>query len=344
MRIKTFFTFLLSALLLVSICGCNRSQNAGNRSDGDIANDVQGRINADANLPNKQITVNANNGVVTLNGTAASDTERLSAANDAASVNGVKTVVNNIEVAPANGMASNTAPTTPMASSSTRRTRPVYRSGPNGNPMSANRANNTAARNNPSLPTTVTVPSGTNLTIRTIDAIDSEKSNQGDTFAGTLDAPIEIDGRTVVPRDADVRGRVVEVKSAGHFKGASLLVLDLTSLSYNGHSYRITTDKWQKQGAARGRNTAEKVGGGAALGAIIGAIAGGGKGAAIGAGTGAAVGTGAQVLTHGQQILLKPETLLTFNLAAPVSVSPSAQTRGGGTVLSPNGDNQQPQQ
>ncbi len=46
----------------------------------------------------RTIAVQANNGVVTLNGNVANDSERGAAANDAATVNGVKTVVNNLQV------------------------------------------------------------------------------------------------------------------------------------------------------------------------------------------------------------------------------------------------------
>src|SRR5438105_8845559 len=94
------FTTVLAFTLAV---GCSKYQNqsAGTRSDVQVASDVQGKINADNNLPNKQITVNANNGVVTLSGNVGSDTERITAGNDAAQIDGVKTVVNNLQVASA---------------------------------------------------------------------------------------------------------------------------------------------------------------------------------------------------------------------------------------------------
>src|SRR6184192_1601807 len=84
----------LSLLLGVGlIAGCSRS-----RDDAQVASDVQGKINADSNIQNKQITVNANKGVVTLSGSVNNDLERSSAANDASQVDGVKTVVNNLEL------------------------------------------------------------------------------------------------------------------------------------------------------------------------------------------------------------------------------------------------------
>jgi len=120
---------------------------------------------------------------------------------------------------------------------------------------------------------------------------------------------------------------VVEVKSAGRFAGQSDLVLELTILVMNGKSYSLQTDHWSKSGNGRGKATAAKVGGGAAVGAILGGIFGGGKGAAIGAAAGAGAGTGVSAATKGQQIVLKPETVLPFELQISVTVIPGASRR-----------------
>ena len=93
-----------------------------------------------------------------------------------------------------------------------------------------------------------------------------------------------------------------------------------------GKYYNIQTDQYRRQGASRTKNTAEKVGAGAAIGAIIGGIAGGGKGAGIGAAAGGGLGGGVQAATHGQQIKLASESVLNFTLQGPVTVVPT--TRG----------------
>ena len=92
----------------------------------------------------------------------------------------------------------------------------------------------------------------------------------------------------MVPKGADVYVRLSDASSAGHLTGKSELHLELIKLEYQGRSYPLVSSTYSVTGSSRGKNTAEKVGGGAALGAIIGALAGGGKGAAIGAGVGAA--------------------------------------------------------
>ena len=66
------------------------------------------------------------------------------------------------------------------------------------------------------------------------------------------------------------------------------------------------------------KQDAAKVGGGAALGAIIGAIAGGGKGAAIScAVVGGAAGTGTVLATRGKDVELKSEEAITFRPRQP---------------------------
>jgi hypothetical protein len=187
----------------------------------------------------------------------------------------------------------------------------------------------------------VTVPSGTNLVVYLNDGVSSETANEGDRFTGTLGEPIYVNDKIAVPKNAQVSGRVVSAKGATKFKGSSELVLQLTSLTYGGRNYQINTNQWAKQGTARGKNTAAKVGGGAALGAIIGGIAGGGKGAAIGAGVGAGAGTGVQAMTKGEKIELKPESMLQFTLQAPVTVTPSASESADRQRLPAPTDDQQ---
>ncbi|HXM60041.1 MAG TPA: BON domain-containing protein [Terriglobales bacterium] len=164
------------------------------------------------------------------------------------------------------------------------------------------------------------VDQGTQLTVRLVDPIDSEKNQTGDTFHATLNTALTSDGEEAIPAGTDIIGHLVDVKSAGKFAGQSQVVLQLDSISSGGKTYTLQTDQYKKQAASRGKNTGEKVGGGAILGGIIGALAGGGKGAAVGAAAGAGVGGGVQAATKSQQIKLPSETVLNFTLQAPVTV------------------------
>jgi hypothetical protein len=159
------------------------------------------------------------------------------------------------------------------------------------------------------------------MAIRLVDAIDSETAQPGQTFRATLDSPLASEGDVAVPSGYDVQGHVVDVKSAGKFAGKSELVLQLDRIMVGGKSYSIQTDQYRREGSSRGKNTAEKVGAGAAIGAIIGGIAGGGKGAGIGAAAGGGLGGGVQAATKGQQIKLPSETVLNFTLQSPLTVT-----------------------
>lgn len=289
----------LAMLLLFSvIVGCARKP-----SDAQLASEVQNKINGDSNILEKRITVSANSGIVTLTGKTATDLERTVAANDAAQIEGVKSVINNLEVEP------------PMSSTQSSFAAAPARMSP---PARTARSTLAAAR----VPASVMVPEGTLISIRMVDAIDSARSQAGDTFRATLEKPIMIDNRVVFPRYADVEGQVVDVASAGHFTGRSDVALVLTRLTANGRSYELDTDEFVREGASRGKRTAATVGGGAGAGALIGAIAGGGKGAVIGAGAGAATGTAVQAVTKGQQVVIPSETVLDFRLKAPLMMHP----------------------
>jgi hypothetical protein len=167
----------------------------------------------------------------------------------------------------------------------------------------------------------VTIPAGQSILVRMIDSVDSSKNHVGDIFHASLETDLTVNGAVVARKGTDVYGRLAESKEAGHLAGSSELQLELTRMVIDGRDYPVVSSDYTLKGKGRGKNTAEKVGGGAALGAIIGAVAGGGKGAAIGAGVGAGAGGAVQVLTRGQQVKVPSETLLEFRLQQPATVT-----------------------
>jgi hypothetical protein len=169
----------------------------------------------------------------------------------------------------------------------------------------------------------ITIPAGESMLVRMIDGVDSSKNHVGDVFHATLETDLTVGDTVVARKGTDVYGRLAEAKEAGHMAGSSELQLELARIVIDGKDYPVISSDYTLQGKGRGKNTAEKVGGGAALGAIIGGIAAGGKGAAIGAGVGAGAGGAVQVLTRGQQVKVPSETLLEFRLQQPVMVTPT---------------------
>lgn len=166
----------------------------------------------------------------------------------------------------------------------------------------------------------VTIPTGTRLLVRTIDAVDSDKNRPGDKFSASLEESLYIDQNMIAPKGTSVYGRLEQAQESGQLTGRAQLRLSLTGMVIQGRTIPLSTGDYELSGSSRGASTAKKVGGGAALGAVIGAIAGGGKGAAIGAGVGAGAGTAVQVMTKGDQVHVPSETLLEFALDQPVTV------------------------
>ncbi|HSA93680.1 MAG TPA: DUF3011 domain-containing protein [Terriglobales bacterium] len=164
-----------------------------------------------------------------------------------------------------------------------------------------------------------TIPSGTQLAIRTNEVIDSKTANVGQTFSAVMDKDVLDGAGTVTIRKGSDVDLVIR-STAG-----SDLVLDIDSLTVGGNRYFVSTgdlERSGRDGLGANKRTAVLVGGGAAVGAIIGAIVSGGKGAAIGAGIGAAGGVAGQVLTGGKEVRVPAETLLSFKLDQDLRLQP----------------------
>jgi len=198
---------------------------------------------------------------------------------------------------------------TPAPSSSTPQLRPGSER-PSSQPPSSSAAN-----------TGFTVPTGTKFTIQLVDPINSETNKVGSTFVAILDEPLTVGGIDVVPRGADIRGRIATANDAGRIAGSAELGLELTQLYVNGIPYALSTSEYSEVGESRTGGTVKRAGLGAGVGAIIGAVVGGGKGAAIGAGVGAGAGTASQVLTKGEKLNIPAETKLEFTLRTPLVIA-----------------------
>lgn len=341
---------VLGSTLLVS--SCNILETLQPPDDKAIVSEVQAKLFEDPVLKTRDIRVTAEKGVVTLAGTVATELEKTAVERFASRAKGVKQVVSQLAVVPTTATAAPpSAPETPAPVAATapapaerprttrRRERvaarptpaveptaaPETAAAPAPGPAPATRAGEAqaAAPAPPAVrqPEHVTIPAGTVITVRMIDRIDSSQHRPGEEFAATVDAPVVVDDRVVIRRGADARVRLVESRSAGRMTGRSELQVELVGLAIGAQSYSVESGMVEKVGASRGKRTAETVGGGAALGALIGAIAGKGKGAAIGGAIGAGAGTAVQAATKGEQVQIPPETKLDFTLKSPLTVT-----------------------
>jgi hypothetical protein len=335
------------AILAASLAaaGCKSSSAPAPQDDAALTQAVQSKISADSSLASEPIQASVQQGVATLTGTTSSDAARSLAANDAAQVSGIRTVVNNLTVISAPPASVQQAATVapPPPAPIHKEPRPERKPKPTvpaqlAPPASASAApelqaqaapppapapiERSAAPQAPAPPRarSVTVPADTTLPVRLNQTLDSATTQEGDTFSGVLSSDILVDGSIVIPQGTAVSGRVDTVQEAAHFKGNSLLVIQLTSIHPRGANLPVSTDAYSKAGEGRGKNSAEKIGGGAAIGAVLGGIFGGGKGAAIGAAAGGGAGAGAQAITRGQQVQIPAESLVRFRLTSPLTV------------------------
>jgi hypothetical protein len=195
-----------------------------------------------------------------------------------------------------------------------------YGSNTGNYPYQANREQRGAYLGN-----TVVIPTGTQVSVRTDQTIDSQVASVGQTFPAQIANDVtDNSGMVVIPRGSPAQLVIRQVSTGGGITGTSTLELDLASVTVNGRPYMVSSESVResgRQGIGANRRTAEMMGGGAALGTLIGAIAGGGTGAAIGAAVGAAAGGTTQVLTKGNQVRVPAETVLNFQLDQPLRLT-----------------------
>ena len=174
----------------------------------------------------------------------------------------------------------------------------------------------------------MTLTSGSQIQVRTDEAIKATSANAGHTYAATVSDDVkDANGNVTIPKGARAQLALVQAPD-----NKDNVTLDLHSVTVNGQRYMVAaqpttmTKGTQKSGIGKNKRTGEYVGGGALAGTIIGAIAGGGKGAAIGAIAGAGAGAGAQTITKGKGIDLPAESKLTFRLEQDMSLQPTSTT------------------
>jgi hypothetical protein len=175
----------------------------------------------------------------------------------------------------------------------------------------------------PAQPAEINVPAGTNLTVRINQHISVKTNRAGDQFDGEIAEPVLGDNNTVViPKGAPVSGIIEAAHKRGHFKGASILQLRLTTLSLNGTPYRLDTRDLTRTKKGKGKRSAAFIGGGTGLGMLVGGVATGGVGLLVGGLAGAGAGTAVGGLTGNRDIELPAESIVHFKLSNDLVVRP----------------------
>ena len=152
-----------------------------------------------------------------------------------------------------------------------------------------------------------TIASGTGLTVRLSDVLNSGKHTTGHKFSAVLEGALVSNGVIVAPAGSKVYGIVSEAVKSRRLAGQAKMIITLTDININGQITPIETSGINALTVPTGASTV----GTAARGAAIGALVDGSSGAR----TGAKVGLGAAILRGGNQVVIPVGTLLDFKLA-----------------------------
>ena len=168
-----------------------------------------------------------------------------------------------------------------------------------------------------STPAARTIPTGTEMKVRLESEIDTKESKDGDRFTATVLTPSRY-------ADSTIEGHIARIDKSGKLKGKTELALAFDTIRlrsgetipmaaqvvrvYGEDSAKEVDEEGNVKSGSKGKTTAIRTGGGAALGAIVGGIAGGGKGAAIGAAIGAGAGAGSTYIQGSNKVKLDSGT------------------------------------
>lgn len=193
-----------------------------------------------------------------------------------------------------------------------------------------------------------TVPQGTVISMRMDSNLNSAHSRAGDRFSATVTIPVYVEGKAVIPAGATVEGRVTSVEPAKRRSKSGTIAVDFDYLVFpNGSKIKLTgsltaadprdrqriDDESTVSGGDTDDRSAVFIGGGGAVGAIIGGIAGGGKGAVLGGIVGAGAGIAGVLLSKGVEAEVRPGTPFGIHLNQPLIVSENAIAEPGTTPV-----------
>jgi hypothetical protein len=184
--------------------------------------------------------------------------------------------------------------TTPARTPTTTARRPTTTTTASGNTVTRTPAGSAARVG--------TIPAGATLSLASGEKICTNTSRVGQRFAATVTTPISGSNGAMIPAGATANVEVTELKRSENANDDVRMGFRVVSVTYGGHTYPISATTTDAQ-VSKVRNQpkskdVQKVGGGAAIGAIAGQILGKStKATVIGAAVGGAAGAGAAAAT-----------------------------------------------
>ncbi|HXU39214.1 MAG TPA: peptidoglycan-binding protein [Blastocatellia bacterium] len=197
-----------------------------------------------------------------------------------------------------------------------------------------------------------TLPSDTVISVQMNSTLSSRTARVGDKFIATVTVPVYVNGQTVIPAGTIVEGRVTQVTPAKRMNRSGTIGIDFDDLVFpNGsrmglvggltssdpETRRHIDDESRVSGQGNNR-PAVFIGGGGAIGAVLGGIAGGGKGAVLGGVAGAGAGVAGVLLAKGEEAQVPAGTPFGVQLKQPLVIREGALSE-----TAPTADNQQDQ-
>jgi hypothetical protein len=162
------------------------------------------------------------------------------------------------------------------------------------------------------------IPSGSEVDVRLLTALDSETAQVEDRVEATTMVDLYQGNDLLVPAGSTIEGYVSSVDRASRTDRKGELTIMFTRLKVNNRTYDVRAYPTQALESEGIKGEAERIGAGAGIGAIIGGILGGVKGAI----TGILIGGGGVIAaTEGKDVELAAGTVLRVRFDTPVSLA-----------------------
>src|SRR6185503_17312774 len=159
------------------------------------------------------------------------------------------------------------------------------------------------------------IPPDTVISVQINGTLTSRTARVGDKFTAVVTVPVYVNGKTVIPSGSVIEGRVTQVTPAKRMNRSGTIGVDFDDIVFpNGAAVQLVGNLTSDDPQVRRRIDDESrvsgqgnkrpavfVGGGGAIGAVLGGIAGGGKGAAVGGAVGAGAGIASILLSKGEE-------------------------------------------
>jgi hypothetical protein len=159
------------------------------------------------------------------------------------------------------------------------------------------------------------IPPDTVISVQINGTLTSRTARVGDKFTAAITVPVYVNGRTVIPAGSVIEGRVTQVTPAKRMNRSGTIGVDFDDIVFpNGATVQLVGNLTSDDPEVRRRIDDESrvsgqgnkrpsvfIGGGGAIGAVLGGIAGGGKGAVLGGVVGAGAGVASVLLSKGEE-------------------------------------------